>query len=268
MLNYLKQEIYKYNSLEEKFNHLREILQIQALKFIDKLNYSSNIAFVGGTALRILYKVKRFSEDLDFSLINKENFSFEKMTNDLIREFSLLNIDLNINTKTKKNVYIAQLKFSKLLYELNLSNIKEQKLYIKLELDTNPPQGANLEYSIQKEFFGIKHYAIESLYAGKLHALLYRKYTKGRDFYDFMWYLTNNINVNLELLNNAISQSTARKSKLDKKKLKEKLIEMISKTDFKKVNEDLETFIFDKNELKLITKENFLNLLKQNRHLL
>ena len=118
MLSLLKNQIQKYSTDEEKFNYLRELIQIQTLKIIDQQGFSKDIAFVGGTALRILYDLNRFSEDLDFSLINTENFDFENMLNQLCKRFLLLNINLKINSKTKNNVYIAQLKFEKLLYEL------------------------------------------------------------------------------------------------------------------------------------------------------
>ena len=129
----LKNQIQKYSTDEEKFNYLRELIQIQTLKIIDQQGFSKDIAFVGGTALRILYDLNRFSEDLDFSLINTENFDFENILNQLCKRFLLLNINLKINSKTKNNVYIAQLKFAKLLYELGLTSLPEQKLYIKLE---------------------------------------------------------------------------------------------------------------------------------------
>jgi len=261
MLSLLKEQISKYSTNEEKFNYLRETIQIQTLKIIDQHGFFKNIAFVGGTALRILYDLNRFSEDLDFSLINAENFDFLRMSEQLIKSFLLLNIDLQINSKTKNNVHVAQLKFSKLLYELGLSSLPDQKLYIKLELDMNPPLGAVLEYTMQKNFFGIRHYDLPSLYAGKLHAVLHHKYTKGRDYYDLMWYLTKRIEPNLTLLNNAITQSTAKQSKLDIDDLKASLTKRLQKTDFQEVYADLETFIRDPLELKVLNLSNFLNLL-------
>lgn len=261
MLSLLKNQIEKYSTTEEKFNYLREIIQIQTLKIIDQQGFSKNIAFVGGTALRILYDLNRFSEDLDFSLIDAKDFDFINMLDQLCKRFLLLNINLKINSKTKNNVYIAQLKFAKLLYELGLTSLPEQKLYIKLELDMNPPKGANLEYTIQKSFFGIKHYDLPSLYAGKLHAILYRKYTKGRDYYDLMWYLTKKVKPNLVLLNNAIAQSTGKKSKLDMAGLQTSLIKRLEETNFKEVHSDLENFVQDSLELRTLSLDNFLTLL-------
>jgi predicted nucleotidyltransferase component of viral defense system len=261
MLSLLKNQIQKYSTDEEKFNYLRELIQIQTLKIIDQQGFSKDIAFVGGTALRILYDLNRFSEDLDFSLINTENFDFENMLDQLCKRFLLLNINLKINSKTKNNVYIAQLKFEKLLYELGLSSLAEQKLYIKLELDINPPEGADLEYTMQEGFFGIRHYDLSSLYAGKLHAILHRRYTKGRDYYDLMWYLTKKVKPNLLLLNNAITQSTGKKSKLDMASLKTSLIKRLQETNFKEVHSDLETFVQDSLELRALNQDNFLTLL-------
>jgi hypothetical protein len=193
--------------------------------------------------------------------INTENFDFENMLDQLCKRFLLLNINLKINSKTKNNVYIAQLKFEKLLYELGLSSLAEQKLYIKLELDINPPEGADLEYTMQEGFFGIRHYDLSSLYAGKLHAILHRRYTKGRDYYDLMWYLTKKVKPNLLLLNNAITQSTGKKSKLDMASLKTSLIKRLQETNFKEVHSDLETFVQDSLELRALNQDNFLTLL-------
>lgn len=263
MLNFLKEKIAKVGGSNlTKYNFIREYLQLLILKIINDKRYFNNLAFVGGTALRILYDLNRFSEDLDFCLIDKKRYSFADMMKAIETEIKLNNLNVEINYKSSKTVAAGLVKFPELLYELGLSPHKTQKLSIKIEVDLNPPIGYNTELTmVSKEFlFAINHYDLPSLYAGKLHALLCRKYTKGRDYYDLLWYLGKKVEPNYLLLEQAILQTEKTKIHIDKDKLKELLRKRINDADFNKVSAELSPFLVDASEIRYFNKEFFLKL--------
>ncbi len=264
MYEVLKSKLKDHKTAIQKYNYLREYLQLLILKIIDEKGYFRNIAFVGGTALRILYDLNRFSEDLDFCLSKRDSFKFIEMMHVLEKELQQLNFQVETNVKEHKTVAGALIKFNKLLSPLGMSPLPEQKLTIKMEIDTNPPSGFNTEFSlINKEFLmNINHYDLPSLFAGKLHALLCRKYTKGRDFYDLIWYLGRKVEPNYVLLGNAIEQTEGKILDLNKDELRKLLIERINATDFNKVRQDVEPFLADSKELRFFDKDYFLQMLK------
>ncbi len=209
MIDVIRQKISQASSSEEKFNKTREFLQLLVLKIIFDRKYFNNIAFVGGTALRILYDLKRFSEDLDFSLIEAKGYSFGSMAEALENDLKNYGLKAEMPARDKNIVNSGMIKFPGLLSELGLSNIKEQKLAVKLEVDTNPPKGWKLELTpvSSSYIFAVNHFDLPSLFATKLHACFFRKYSKGRDFYDFVWYFGRKIKPNYLLLNNAVRQT-------------------------------------------------------------
>ncbi len=257
MLDILKDQLKAAKGQEEKINLAREFLQLLALKIIYDNGYFKNLAFVGGTALRILYKVQRFSEDLDFSLVEPKKYSPEDLSGILERNLTQYGFGVELAAKKTKTVHNFQLRFRELLYSLGLSPLKSQKLMIKLDIDTNPPKGHKLELSLVNEMsflFSVTHFDLSSLYATKLHACFYRTYTKGRDFYDLIWYLGRDLLPNFILLNNAIEQTQHVKLNIGPKTLKAFLIERIDKVDFPAAKRDVERFLIDKSELKLFDK--------------
>ena len=137
----LKEKFKNIVNIEEKANKVREYLQILSLKILFYHNFFNNFAFVGGTALRIIYDLRRFSEDLDFSLVNKKNYSFKNVTEILEKELNRYGLKIELARRENSTVNICMLKFAGLLSELKISSIKEQKLSIKIEVDTNPPIG-------------------------------------------------------------------------------------------------------------------------------
>ncbi|HEV2613739.1 MAG TPA: nucleotidyl transferase AbiEii/AbiGii toxin family protein [Gammaproteobacteria bacterium] len=263
MIEIIQQKLKPFHTREEKYNQLREFLQILILKIIDENGYFKNLAFVGGTALRILYGIKRFSEDLDFCLVDPKKYNFSSMMKDLERHLRLYNLDVTITYKDKKTVASASVKFNDILHTVGLSAHEDQKIFIKFEVDQNPPHGYQTQLSvINKDFLvGINHYDPASLFSGKLHAVLCRKYTKGRDYYDLIWYLSQKIEPNFNLLNNAIIQTEKKDWTLDKSNLKELLKKRIEETDFKKVRSDISPFLMDPKEIRFFEKDYFLNLL-------
>jgi predicted nucleotidyltransferase component of viral defense system len=265
MIDLIKKKLIPYHSQAEKYNYLREFLQLLILKILDEKGCFRNIAFVGGTALRILYDLNRFSEDLDFCLIEKNHYDFVSLIETLESELKHYNLNVSISKKSVKTVGAAFVKFDNLLFATGLSPLKDQKILIKLEIDQNPPAGYKTQLTlINKEFLmAINQYDLPSLFSGKLHAVLCRKYTKGRDFYDLIWYLSKKTKPNYSLLNNAIQQTEHKSLDLNKIKLNKLLLEKIDATDFKKVKNDIEPFLVDHNEIRFFEKEFLTNIINQ-----
>ena len=262
MIEILKEKINSVESREEKINIVREFLQVLILKIMRDKNAFLNIAFVGGTALRILYKLKRFSEDLDFSLISKKNYDFINILQEIKKETDLYNLPIEIKYKTGV-VNSCFIKFKNVLQSLELDKHRDEKVSIKLEIDTNPPTGAKIEEKIINDhfIFDIRAYDLSSLMSGKLHAVLTRKYSKGRDFYDLIWYLTNEVKPNVKFLNNALIQTQKESWNLTEENWKEKVFNKIKGLDYKKIQNDVERFLARKEEVTLINIETYKKLL-------
>lgn len=195
----------------QALNCLREYLQVFVLGTLHDCEAFRSLAFVGETALRFLHNIPRFSEDLDFSLTNADNFTGEKWMNKLKAELSLSGFEPEATWNDRKSVHIGWVRLSSVLHEAGLSAFPSQKLAIKLEIDTNPPAGAHCERHVITRFrtFAIQHYDLSSLLAGKIHAAITRKYIKGRDWYDLLWYRSQRppVDPNLALLQNAFDQT-------------------------------------------------------------
>jgi predicted nucleotidyltransferase component of viral defense system len=266
MIELIKAKLKSYSTDEEKYNYLREYLQIIVLSIIDELGFFRNISFVGGTALRIIHHINRYSEDLDFSLVNHDGYDFEKLIAGVLRGLSLRGFDVDVKEKKQKTaVQSTFIKFTGVLYEAELAPIYSQKLAIKFEVDTNPPLGYRTEFSsfVQPFVYGINHFDKPSLMSGKLHAILQRKYEKGRDYYDLLWYLLSGVEPNLDLLNNSLKQTTKQDPNLNSETWKKEVLQKISSVNFKKIHEDLLAFLIYKHELKSISKETFVRALER-----
>lgn len=259
MIEVLRQQYKNEMTAEDKVNRVREFLQMIALKALYEKDCFGKIVFTGGTALRALYGLKRFSEDLDFSLVSKSGYDFMRLNEEVMREFKLNGLHAGSKPKAEKTIHSMMIKFPGLLNELGLSAFKEQNLSIKFEIDTNPPRGGKLENTVINKAFilNITHFDLASLLATKLHACFFRKYTKGRDFYDLLWYAGKGVKPNLPLLNNAIEQTQGRSPGVTKDNLKAFIVDRIGKVDFEAAKKDVERFLEDKSELALFKKEVF-----------
>lgn len=205
---------YKCMDIFEQENALKEIAQEIALMSLSRSGFFSLASFQGGTCLRILYGLERFSEDLDFALdkIDK-NFQWDKYIANMQEEFSAYGFNLEIRNPLREDkvIKIAELKTNSVggILVINDTRTNNPKLKIKLEIDTNPPTGASTEIKYL-DFplpYAIKTYDMPSLFAGKCHALLCREYIKGRDWYDFIWYISRNVQLNFNLLSQSMIQS-------------------------------------------------------------
>ncbi len=263
MLDIIKSHLNQDMSREEKIHLVREDLQLIILKILYDTGMFRHLAFVGGTALRILFDLRRFSEDLDFNLIRKKGYSFSRFSRAIEYQLEKYALSVDVKKDDLRTVQRMMLRFKNILISLGLSEMREQKLSIGLEIDARPPEGWNTDISLISKFFvfTVTHYDIRSLYATKLHACFFRKYVKGRDFYDLVWYLGKKISPNFPLLNNAIAQTENKKVVITEKNFKEFLMEKMAKVDFVKVRKDVERFLVDKRELSLLNKELIKQLL-------
>lgn len=263
----MKQELIdraaKGKTPQERLNFLREQLHHLILQETDRRGGFERLSFVGGTALRLLYGLDRFSEDLDFSLsaASGGKFDLDDSASLVRRSLEAFGLDCEVsNLKTEKNVQSCFLRFSNLLHDLDSSFRKGQKLAIKFEIDMNPPLGARETVSPVAGIYlyKVRHFEPSSLFASKLHAILCRKYTKGRDLYDFLWYVARRTPVNVSLLENAVEQTEGVKVHYTGEKLKESLGERFGKVDFKGAKRDAEPFLLDPRALSLFSLESFL----------
>ncbi|MFH1227256.1 MAG: nucleotidyl transferase AbiEii/AbiGii toxin family protein [Planctomycetota bacterium] len=263
MYELLKQALDKEAGYEDKTNKAREFLQGMMLKIIFDRGAFDNLAFVGGTALRVLFGLRRYSEDLDFSLIKKQGYLFKKLMKDLVFELEHYGFRVEAVPKETNIVHSAMVKFPGLPESLGLSKMASQNLSIKLEIDTNPPGGwrSTLTPVTSSFVYAVKHFDLPSLYATKLHACFFRHYAKGRDFYDLVWYLGKKVTPNFTLLNNAIIQTEKKDLNIGPDNLKAFMARKMEKIDFSGVRRDVERFLEDKKELNLLNKDIIMQML-------
>lgn len=267
MKTYLKRQVDRASSPIQAGNVAREYLQARILESLQIAGGMIPLAFQGGTALRFLFDLPRFSEDLDFALErSKENFDISKFLDKIQREFEKENYTVQLKVNIKKVVHSAFIRFPGLLYELGLSAHRNQVLSIKFEVDTNPPVGAGLETTVIRRHvtLQLQHYDRSSLMTGKLHAVLQRDYVKGRDIYDLFWYLSNRRwpEPNLVLLNNALDQTGWNNRKISKGTWRKVVRQKIETMSWERVVDDVAPFLEKETELQLLTRENLLDLLK------
>ena len=257
MIEALKQELAGGVSVEDKTNRAREFLQVLALKSLSDQDAFSNIAFIGGTALRIVFGLRRFSEDLDFSVVSAEGYDFGALCGRLEKVFRLNGLNAVLDKDRDKTVNSAFLTFPGLPHALGLSGHKREKLSIKLEIDTDPPAGWKMQTTVLNKtyLFSVAHYDLPSMFAGKLHASFYRRYTKGRDIYDLFWYLGRKVRPNFEMLNNAVAQSQGKAPGVNSGNFKEFMLERAANIDLGAAKKDVERFLEDKSELRLFSKD-------------
>ncbi|KAF0207700.1 MAG: nucleotidyl transferase AbiEii/AbiGii toxin family protein [Actinomycetota bacterium] len=190
----------------------REYLQARILQHIGLSGQMTSLAFMGGTALRFLFDVPRYSEDLDFALeANRDDYAFGDVLGVIAHGFEREGYEIEIKSKESRTaVDKAFVTFPGLLHELGLSSQLREVVSVKVEVDTNPPAGAVSVVSEVRRFVVIRlyHHDRATLLAGKIAAVLMRQYTKGRDLYDLMWYLSDRSwpSPNLVMLRNAAEQ--------------------------------------------------------------
>jgi predicted nucleotidyltransferase component of viral defense system len=273
---------YQCHSEQDYVNALKEIFQEIALLGLWRAKFYEKAAFYGGTALRILYGLDRFSEDLDFTLLKSDaKFNLSSYNQAIKDELSGFGFKVNVEVKSKKiesNIESAFIKAttkkqliiieadSEIINRIHhMNNIK-----IKMEVDTNPP--GNCETEVKNILlpipFSVKTLTQSDLFAGKIHALLCRpwqKRVKGRDWYDLVWYVARDTPVNLSHLRDRLVQSSAwvKNKPLSCRELISLLINKINETDFENAKQDTLPFIKDKQDISLWSKRFFLEIVNK-----
>lgn len=259
---------YQIITNDDLINATHEVMQQITLAGLYRSGFFDRAAFYGGTCLRIFYGLQRFSEDMDFSLLQAdESFSLENYFDPIIAEFKGLGKEIVINKKTKTtqtNIESASLKENTEIYNLQFST--EKRIKIKLEVDTQPPLDFSTEYKLLLMPFSFmtRCYSLSDLYAGKMHAFLFRNWqnrVKGRDWYDFEFYVRNNTVLNFNHLQKRAAQINNLTEKdftieIFKKMLKER----IEKTNIEAVKNDVRPFLKTPQELEIWSTEYFLQL--------
>jgi len=270
---------YEITNEAELVNALKEVFQEIALLGLYHGGFFEKAAFYGGTALRILYGLPRFSEDLDFTLLQKSSdFDIEQYFSSIVDEFEALGIKIDIAKKVKKDfasdIASAFLKNGTSIHTLkiqaaDLGNILDgvhsgKKLKIKFEVDVNPPLKFQTEAKtlLLPKTFNIITMTLPNLYAGKMHAVLCRKWktrVKGRDWYDFEWYVKRKTSLNLEHLQERMYESgdLDKNIKLDEKLFKELMYKRIEDLDVDGAIKEVSPFIKEKSGFEFWSKDYF-----------
>ncbi len=245
---------------------------------LSKSGFFSDAAFYGGTALRIFYGLDRFSEDLDFSLLKKDKvFDLQEyfpILKDTVKSFGL-NVDIELKKKTKdSNVQSAFLKgdtiehFLLFYPEDFVQGInKNEKVKIKFEIDTMPSGLATYEtkYRLLPTPYSVKLYDESSLFSGKIHALICRSWksrVKGRDLYDYIFYLSHKTKFNLPHLREKLidSEFIDKNTEITCNEVKEMLIKRFNEIDFEEAKRDVIPFIKDIRVLDIWCKDFFVSI--------
>ena len=273
---------YQINNIEDKKNAIKEIVQEIVLCGLSRGGFFKEAAFYGGTALRIFYGLDRFSEDLDFSLITQNpDFDLTKYFQYIENETKSLGLNFNVTEKIKSvdsNIKSAFLKGNTKEHILSFYEDsedskfinKEEAIRIKFEVDINPPTGATYEtkFGLLPSPYQVRLYDLQSLFAGKIHACLCRNWksrVKGRDFYDYIFFLSIGAKVNLENLKAKLVQAKFINEDYDLTidNLKTLLNKRFESLDIEQAKQDVLPFIKDKTKLDLWSKEFFIEITKK-----
>ena len=253
------------SSPADKLNLLREYLQAMALRSLHESEAFASMAFVGGTALRFVYNLARFSEALDFSLESKRGYKPEAWLKKLKSDLQFAGFNASVSWNDRTVVHKSWIKVAGVLKDAGLAAMADQNLSIKLEVDTKPPKGAVSETGIvnRHAMLSLRYYDLPSLLAGKIHALITRKYAKGRDWYDLMWYRAKRPPVapNMEQLQNALDQ-THGPGVFIAENWKRDLADRLKTIDCSSLVKDVGSFLERPEDVSLLTEENICSILE------
>lgn len=252
----------------ERQNLGREYLQLYMLRLIAEAGLFPQLEFVGGTALRVLFGLPRFSEDLDFSMSHQHtaaDFDAKQFFTRIKTGIEASGYRVEVKASTTRSVVSAFYRFPGLPAEGGWTSDARTKLSIKVEIDRNPPAGARARTTLVQRFFpvAIRHHDLASLLAGKLHALLTRPYTKGRDWYDLIWYMTEHKGLvpNMTLLEHALRQTG--QTQIMAADWREALRARMETLDWDVVIQDLRPFVQRQADLEQLAPQLVADLLRQ-----
>ena len=256
---------YELATEQQKRNAIFEVNQQIILAGLYAGGFFESAAFYGGTCLRIFHGLQRFSEDMDFSLLAPdENFDFSKYFQPIVDAFALVGREVEITKKDKKSfgkVESAFLKDNTDVYDVTFQT--EKSIKIKIEVDTCPPLNFTTEQKLllQPHSFMTRCFTLPDLFAGKMHALVYRAWknrVKGRDWYDFEWYVRNGVALDFAHLAERCKQFNG--EDISPESFKTKLIERLSTADIKQVKDDVLPFVRNPKELDIWSNDYFVQL--------
>ena len=278
----IKEWIAEYNPQNEEkiLSALREIMQEITLAGLSRTNFFEKAAIYGGTALRIFYGLDRYSEDLDFSLLKPDtNFSIEPYFKAVLDEFKSLGLTVSIKEKKKTKqtaIDSAFLKAETIWQEIVLEDIiketgvrSNETLKIKIEVDRQPPLNFKTEEKLLLRPFSfyVKCFTKPSLFAGKMHALLFRKWknrVKGRDWYDLEWYIKKGIPLDVNhFLTRAKDTNDWQDDRISNEQIIELLDTKIKSVSFSSIKEDVVRFIQNDAILNIWSPEYFKDLIAE-----
>ena len=268
---------YEPKSVDDSVRALREIIQEVALLGLWRSKFFEHAAFYGGTALRILYGLDRFSEDLDFSLLEPSpDFNLARYTASLEEELSAFGFNVRVEMVDKAVESAVQSAFLKantrneLLVIETGGELAGQVLKVKIEVDTDPPTGFTTltRYLLQPIPFAVRSYSLPDLFAGKMHALLFRRWknrVKGRDWYDFVWYAANHPQLNLAHLEQRMRQTGhwSGDLPLSPAAFRELLSDSIDRLDVDQARNDVAPFVKDQQALALWSHDFFRDVARR-----
>lgn len=258
---------YELATEQQRRNAVFEINQQIILAGLYSGGFFNEAAFYGGTCLRIFHGLQRFSEDMDFSLLSSnENFDFSQYFQPIVDVFSLVGRQVEIKKKDKKNfgrVESAFLKDNTDVYDVTFQT--EKSIRIKIEVDTQPPLkfGTEQKLLLLPQSFMTRCFTLPDLFAGKMHALVYRagkNRVKGRDWYDFEWYVRRGVSLDFTHLHERALQFN--NEDITVESFMEKLIERLSTADISQVKADVLPFVRNPKELDIWSNDYFLQLAK------
>jgi hypothetical protein len=209
MKSELLQDARRAQDVVGRTNIARQYVQRQILATLSGSSAFASLAFVGGTCLRFLHDLKRYSEDLDFSVEERDGYTPDRWIEAIRIALAQQGLPAEVSWRDRRAVDIGWVKLPGLLHELDIAPTRSQRLAIKIEVDKNPPAGARCVTSALTvpRLIAVRHYDLRSLMAGKINAVLSRPYAKGRDWYDLLWYLARRIEPNVTMLSNGLKQT-------------------------------------------------------------
>ena len=247
-------------------NIAREYLQARILAAMQNAGATASLAFQGGTCLRFLFALPRYSEDLDFALEgDRERYDLGAYLKAAQRELAAEHYQVELRLRERRAVHSGMVRFPGLLHTLGLSPHATEVLAIKVEVDTNPPAGAGTAIQLTRRHVTLRlcHHDRATLLAGKLHAVLQRSYAKGRDLHDLIWYLSDPHwpPPNLEMLNAALDQSGWEGVPLTSETWRAQVRARVVRTDWRNAAADVRPFLERDADAALVSQENALGLL-------
>lgn len=249
-------------------NLAREYLQARILEALQNAKAMIPLAFHGGTALRFLYAIPRYSEDLDFALErSRAAYDFRGYLKGVRKTLEAEGYAPELKLNDRRTVHSAFVRFRGLPFELRLSPHRDQVLAVKIEVDTNPPAGAGLATTVVRRYvmLHLQHHDRASLLAGKLHAILQRPYLKGRDVYDLLWFLSDPDwpAPNLTMLNNALQQTGWEGPSLTDGSWQAVVRDRLADASWERVVDDVRPFLEPRADLALLSYRNVRQVLDQ-----